>query len=88
MLRLKELSGTSSDLPPTKNMATLVFLFLLTRICKEKLKYAALSDVAVHCCLKHMGHVIQWNLSNSDTPWPGTGGVFLLVRCPDFKDCK
>jgi mevalonate kinase len=38
MLRLKELSGTSSDLPPTKNMATLVFLFLLTRICKEKLK--------------------------------------------------
>ena len=40
MMKLKELSDTQSEFPPTKNIATLVFLYLFTHICRDKLKYA------------------------------------------------
>lgn len=40
MAYLKELSGSLSDSPPTQNVAALVFLYLLTHICREKLGYA------------------------------------------------
>lgn len=38
MVYLKELSGSLTDSPPTLNVATLVFLYLLTHICREKLR--------------------------------------------------
>ena len=37
MEMLKELSDTQAEFPPTQNMATLVFLYLLTQICGENL---------------------------------------------------
>ncbi|CAI8035458.1 Mevalonate kinase [Geodia barretti] len=37
MTELKELAGVTSESPATQNTATLVFLYLLTHICREKL---------------------------------------------------
>jgi mevalonate kinase len=37
MTKLKELAGSISESPATQNTATLVFLYLLTHICREKL---------------------------------------------------
>ena len=37
MKKLKELSGVDSESPATQDTATLVFLYLLSSVCREKL---------------------------------------------------
>ena len=37
MKKLKELSGVDSESPATQDTATLVFLYLLSGVCREKL---------------------------------------------------